>query len=1170
MEEESGAISKLGEFALGNLLQEIGIESEAGMDRLGLGPRGATATAALDRDQIYNERYEDDDDEELRDMGRESLAEQAEADRRQAEQKAMQDRYFAKGLASMGGSRANVRGETDDFDDDEDDEEDEDERALPARQASPDSPPAQYASIKTEPLEDDGDFMMSSTTTDRFSHTANDQQPTASTSAIPTPPSLGLPTPPPMRDPRDFWPDFHPDKVLDFTDFFAAPRRKKRRVQPSRPVKLRPSSNGLQEPASTQDLALQPLVGRHKEQAYVYRVAGDLIDEEKRRAKAAFAEPKLDLEYFMPSSLKVLELDDWESRILMNPGQQSHRPEPPPVDVERPRNRALDDDAWLRAVIWSDEQAKDPVKMELNSRLVLDLNDEEMMLEEVDPSAEDQRTSSLLTSAAPLMSRRAAQVAATLDPLNMSNDGFYELSREQRQRIQRQTLGALVVQHTKVARKLQLPFYKTRLTKTEARSFHRPAMQFPINIPLSFSRLERAAGAVKGKKDKRKNKDADEVLRSTRDLTLKEQGGFVLYEYSEEHPPIPSKIGMGSILVNYYRKEDAKDEYIPKLDLGEPFILEPNDESPFLKFGSVEPGQTQSTLYNNLVRAPIFRHEPATTDFLLVRVTSKNSVKYYLRDIKNLFVVGQNYPLAVIPGPHARLVTNAIRNRLIMIARKLVEQSKGNRIKIHRIMKYFPDQSELQMRQRLKEFMEYARRAGDPNQGFWRLRSNVSLPNDAELEKILPPEHLCLAEAMQAGQRHLLDAGYARTAEGADEDEDKDTGLDIEQLLAPWTTSKNFIMATQGKAMLRLHGDGDPTGRGEGFSFVRVSMKDVFHKAGESLESRLAQQAEEERRSGHKYNVARQQQLYREEIDRIWEAQKSSLSDVNPPELTYAEANPEPTPEPEEEDEEEDEEEERNENGTKPNQDGEAIAKGKVLRIRRQIQGRWQTEIVRDHKIIQSYTAARQRIADEATSTDALLPTGDSALDAARRKRLEEEIASRRKNQERRLARRNAKAVKEGRALPGEYRKLMSDKPTTSRKCGRCGAIGHMSSNRSCPLWNQAPSTAASGGQSSVSGAATANAMAGGPGTPMGGMPGGLGRPNAFFGGAQQPPSAGPPSGLHTRGPSFSGPSGSMGSPAGGMMGGASSPAAAAASSPSAAGSGGGSGKIKLKIKRAG
>ena len=88
MEEESGAISKLGEFALGNLLQEIGIESEAGMDRLGLGPRGSTATAALDRDQIYNERYEDDDDEELRDMGRESLAEQAEADRRQAEQKA--------------------------------------------------------------------------------------------------------------------------------------------------------------------------------------------------------------------------------------------------------------------------------------------------------------------------------------------------------------------------------------------------------------------------------------------------------------------------------------------------------------------------------------------------------------------------------------------------------------------------------------------------------------------------------------------------------------------------------------------------------------------------------------------------------------------------------------------------------------------------------------------------------------------------------------------------------------------------------------------------------------------------------------------------------------------------------------------------------------------------
>ena len=87
----------------------------------------------------------------------------------------------------------------------------------------------------------------------------------------------------------------------------------------------------------------------------------------------------------------------------------------------------------------------------------------------------------------------------------------------------------------------------------------------------------------------------------------------------EEHPPIISNFGMGSILVNYYRKKNEKDEYIPKYDLGEPIIIEPQDESPFMKFGYVYPGQTIPALYNNLIRAPLFRHKPYPTDFLVIK-----------------------------------------------------------------------------------------------------------------------------------------------------------------------------------------------------------------------------------------------------------------------------------------------------------------------------------------------------------------------------------------------------------------------------------------------------------------------------------------------------------------------------------------------------------------------
>ena len=141
-----------------------------------------------------------------------------------------------------------------------------------------------------------------------------------------------------------------------------------------------------------------------------------------------------------------------------------------------------------------------------------------------------------------------------------------------------------------------------------------------------------------------------------------------------------------------------------------------------MKFGYVYPGQTIPALYNNLIRSPLFRHKSYPTDFLVIRYapfwvqevfvdllmsrairhTVKGEPKYFLREIKNLFVVGQTYPVTEVPGPHSRKITNTIKYRLQIIAFKLLKKSQGERLKISRLMKYFPDQNELQMRQRLK------------------------------------------------------------------------------------------------------------------------------------------------------------------------------------------------------------------------------------------------------------------------------------------------------------------------------------------------------------------------------------------------------------------------------------------------------------------------------------
>ncbi|TRM65919.1 hypothetical protein BD626DRAFT_486234 [Schizophyllum amplum] len=609
------------------------------------------------------------------------------------------------------------------------------------------------------------------------------------------------------------------------------------------------------------------------------------------------------------------------------------------------------------------------------------------------------------------------------DKFNIANDQYYEVSKE-RHRV-RQTFGQIQVEHAYPAQKLQLPFYKTRLSKAEARSFHRPALQFPSNIELHFTKVRTA----KKKKDRAGRKlgkggNVSEGLHRTTDLSLRDTSNFVLWEYSEEHPPVVPNFGMGSALVNYYRKKDDKDEHVPKFDLGVPFVLEPQDDSPFMKFGNVYPGQAIPALYNNLVRAPLFRHKPYATDFLVVRHTYKGETRYYLREIKNLFVAGQTYPVTEVPGPHSRKITSTIKNRLQIIAFKLLRKSIEERLKIHRLMKYFPDQNELQMRQRLKEFMEYHRRG--IHQGFWRLKDHLTIPSDAEMLKMISPEQVVLMESMQVGQRHLADCGYTQTAEDADDT----SNLSIEQQLAPWITTKNFILATQAKAMLKLHGEGDPSGRG------RLQLP------GENYEEKLAE-AESRPKSAHRYNVAEQQQIYKSEVERIWKAQFDSLSRKDAPPLT-------------EEDEREyarkarDAAAQHRPDGSirespMPMEDREASMARTQL-----VDGVWKTEIVRDPAVIRAYIRSRQVLEEESTLADSLAPTGDAEKDKRAMKRLEEEIARMKKNQERRLHRKNAKIVKEG-GTPMQLNRPI--KPDTTRRCGHCGQIGHMKTNRKCPRW---------------------------------------------------------------------------------------------------------------------
>ena len=190
--------------------------------------------------------------------------------------------------------------------------------------------------------------------------------------------------------------------------------------------------------------------------------------------------------------------------------------------MSRPRNHELAKGMWFENIIWNPHH---PFRR--FDRLLMDMNDAEMILENENTQREKQV--SLLRADAPPNLLKSSKFAAELDPFNLSNDRMYEMSKEHRHRV-RQTLGQLVVRHAWPAIKLQLPFYKTRLSKHETRSWHRPRIQFPSNMPITFSRVRTSR---KSKDGERKSKDPSEVLHSTRDLTLKDASNYIMCEYSE-------------------------------------------------------------------------------------------------------------------------------------------------------------------------------------------------------------------------------------------------------------------------------------------------------------------------------------------------------------------------------------------------------------------------------------------------------------------------------------------------------------------------------------------------------------------------------------------------------------------------------------------------------------
>jgi transcription initiation factor TFIID subunit 1 len=156
-------------------------------------------------------------------------------------------------------------------------------------------------------------------------------------------------------------------------------------------------------------------------------------------------------------------------------------------------------------------------------------------------------------------------------------------------------------------------------------------------------------------------------------------------------------------------------------------LLDHQDESPFL--GDIEPGKSVQALDNNLFRAPMVKHAPAETDFLLIKVItsnthgliSQNGRRMIIREIPSLYVVGQIQPKMEIYAPNSRAANAYIKNRLQgYIYRLFMKKSVNHRLKISDIMTLFPGNSETSIRKRLKDCADFQR--GGDDSGWWTVK----------------------------------------------------------------------------------------------------------------------------------------------------------------------------------------------------------------------------------------------------------------------------------------------------------------------------------------------------------------------------------------------------------------------------------------------------------------
>ncbi|XP_011622516.1 transcription initiation factor TFIID subunit 1 isoform X1 [Amborella trichopoda] len=592
------------------------------------------------------------------------------------------------------------------------------------------------------------------------------------------------------------------------------------------------------------------------------------------------------------------------------------------------QNNDLLEGSWLDRILW------EPSDSVPNSKLILNLQDEQMLFEILDNKESENLyshagamiiTHSVKSNSGEVF-EASGQGASSVSKFNLSNDKYYsnrKTSPQSKSHAKKRAVHGVKVLHSIPALKLQT--MKPKLSNKDIANFHRPkalwyphdnevaakeqgklSAQGPMKIILKSmggkgSKLHvdaaETVASVKGKASKKldfkssekvkvfysgkeleddkslaqQNVRPNSVLHLVRtmihlwpkaqrlpgeDKPLRPPGAFkkkselsvkvghvFLMEYCEERPLLLGNVGMGARLCTYYQKSSSGDQTATTLRngnnaLGSVLALEPMDKSPFL--GDIKPSCSQQCLETNMFRAPVFPHKLSSTDYLLVR-SAKGRLS--LRRIDRLHVVGQQEPHMEVISPGSKGLQSYLGNRLLVY---LYREFRANEkpgflpyVRADELSAQFPNLSEPFLRKRLKHCADLQR--GPNGETLWMMRRNFRIPTEEELRRMMTPENVCAYESMQVGLYRLKRLGISKLthpnglSSAMNQLPDEAIALaaashiERELQVTSWNLSSNFVSCTmqdrENIERLEITGVGDPSGRGLGFSYVRVAPK---------------------------------------------------------------------------------------------------------------------------------------------------------------------------------------------------------------------------------------------------------------------------------------------------------------------------------------------------------